>query len=133
MSDVDQIAGWLIERARVEGTAPFALLGRFLKRYEGTTLLESVRGRVQQGKYGECLVIEHAIPHELPLPSQENAEEAFLAELRLLFGVGCAHEQQLREEGYALGIVTNGTSESQRAKLRNSRLASEGVPNVVGS
>lgn len=100
MSDVDQIAGWLIERARVEGAAPFSLLGRVLKRYAGTTLLEVIRGRVQQGKYGECLVIEHAIPHELPLPSQENAEEAFLAELRLLFGVGCAHEEQLREEGH---------------------------------
>ena len=30
--------------------------------------------------------------------------------------------RQLREEGYALGIVTNGTAESQRAKLRNSGL-----------
>jgi len=100
MSNVDRIAGWLIERARVEGATPFSPLERFLKRYEGTTLLESVRGRVQQGKYGECLAIEHAISHELPLPSQENAEKAFLAELRLLFGVGCAHEKKLHEEGY---------------------------------
>ena len=100
MSDVDRIAGWLIERARVEGTAPSSLLGVFLKRYEGTTLLESIQGRVQRGKYGECLVIEHAIPHKLPLPSQENAGKAFLAELRLLFGVGYVHEQQLRKEGY---------------------------------
>ena len=30
--------------------------------------------------------------------------------------------QALRSKGYALGIVTNGTAESQRAKLRNARL-----------
>jgi len=100
MSDVDRIAGWLAERARLESTASLSLLRRSLKCYEGTSLFESVGGRVHRGEYGECLVIEQVIPCSLPIPSPATAEEALLSELRLLFGVGHARERQLREEGY---------------------------------
>ena len=100
MSDVDRIAGWLTKRACVKSAASFSPLGRFLGRCKNMTLRECLRGHVQRGDYGECLAIDHVIPQTLALPSQENAEEAFLSELRLLFGIGSAREEQLRQEGY---------------------------------
>jgi len=100
MSDVDRIAGWLIERACIESVASFSPLGGLLKRYAHTPLRECLSGRVQRGDYGECLAIDHSIPQTLSLPSQKDAEQAFLSELRLLFGIGSSHEKQLRQEGY---------------------------------
>lgn len=63
--------------------------------------MDLLQGSVRQGEFGECLTIERSVAVELRLPSKENAEQAFLSELRLIFGIGCSHNQRLREDGYA--------------------------------
>lgn len=101
MSDIDRIAGWFIERARLSVVSPSTTLTSLLEDHQGRRIGDVFPGSVRQGALGEPLTIENFAPINLSFPSAKSAEQALLSELRLIFGIGHTHNQQLREDGYA--------------------------------
>ena len=101
MSDIDRIAGWFIERARFSIVSPSKTLTSLLEDYQGRRIGDVFPGSVSQGALGAPLTIENFAPINLSFPLAKSAEQALLSELRLIFGIGHAHNQQLREDGYA--------------------------------
>ncbi len=101
MSDIDRIAGWFIERTRFTVVSPFSTLASLLEDYQGRRIGDVFSGSVRQGALGEPLTIENFASINLSFPSAKSAEQALLSELRLIFGIGHMHNQQLREDGYS--------------------------------
>jgi len=100
MSDIDRIAGWFIERARLGVVSPSTTLTSLLEDYQGRRIGDVFQGSVRKGALGEPLTIENFAPINLSFPSAKSAEQAFLSELRLVFGIGHMHDQQLQKNGY---------------------------------
>lgn len=100
MPDIDRIAGWLIEWARLRVGYSSLYLTRLLARYQGRGIEDVFQGSVKQGEFGECLAIENFSPINLAFVPVETTEQVLLSELRLLFGIGRVHDQRLREDGY---------------------------------
>jgi hypothetical protein len=100
MSDIDRIVGWLLGRDP-RATPTKARLETLLARYAEKGLKDALGGAPREGPSGgECLAIESFLPVSLSFPDVRSAKEAFLSELRLLFGIGCARDHDLRQEGY---------------------------------
>jgi hypothetical protein len=100
VSDIDRIAEWLVGQARLRAATSPSYLSNLLRHYRGENAIEIFGGRVLKGEWGECLVIPCASSVCVSVPQQADAEQALLSELRLIFGIGYAHDQKLHEEGY---------------------------------
>lgn len=75
-------------------------LARLLDRYRGRSVADAVGGELRDVGCGRCCTIERCAPAGMAPPSRERATASFLSELRLLFGIGTAHDRRLREQGY---------------------------------
>ena len=101
MSDIniERIATRLIERARSR-LASGSTLSHLLGTYRGKELHEVLGGNELRGTEGTCWLRESSSPVRFSTPLPEEIEQRLFSELRLIFGIGSAHNRSLREEGY---------------------------------
>ena len=102
MSDinVERIATRLIERARSRVALGSHLI-HLLETYRGKELHEVLGGNELRGPEGTCWTFPFSCPVRLATPSPEETEQNLFSELRLIFGIGPAHNRCLHEEGYS--------------------------------
>lgn len=101
MSDIniERIATRLIERARSRVTLSSDLF-KLIETYRNKDFHEVLGGSELRGNEGTCWTFSSFSPVRISAPSPMHTEQRLFSELRLIFGIGHAHDRILREEGY---------------------------------
>ncbi len=89
----DFMPSWLYGEDYAEG---LRVKKEYLKRYDGISLEEAIKGKPVRNEMGECYLVESSAGFSLSKIDKEKARTALLSNLRLLRGIGQGTERKLR-------------------------------------
>jgi uncharacterized protein len=93
----DFMPSWLYGEDYAEG---LRVKKEYLKRYDGVSLEDAIKGKPVSNEMGECYLVESSTGFSLSKIGKDKARTALLSNLRLLRGIGQGTEKKLRSGGY---------------------------------